>query len=70
MIDLNQAAKAAARRSLVFALPQHDTTAERHADSLEARKLLEQAACLAVRAGRNDVATDALALLERLEARA
>lgn len=63
------AARAAARRAVVFGLPAHESASDRHAEALQARRLLEQAACLAVRAGQPDVANDALALIARIEGR-
>lgn len=62
------AAKASARRAVVFGLPAHEAASDRHAEAVQARRMLEQAACLAVRAGRPDVANDALTLLAKLEA--
>lgn len=68
-INLDYAARAAARRQITFALGARDSEGDRHADAVEARKLLERAACLAVTAGRPEVANDALSLLAKLEAR-
>ncbi|MCM3565196.1 hypothetical protein [Hydrogenophaga intermedia] len=63
------AARAATRRAVVFALPPHKSASDRYADAVQSRRLLEQAACLAVRAGQPDVANDALALIARIEGR-
>lgn len=57
-----------ARRQLTFALPVHDSKHMRNMEAEDAAKHLQQAACLAVRAGRDDVANAALAALEQLEA--
>ncbi len=69
MSTTNYAARAALRRELTFALPPHDSAVRRAMDTDECTKLLQQAACLAVRAGNADVANGALSLLARLEAR-
>jgi phage shock protein A len=68
MLNLEYAHMTAARRAVVFALEPHESASDRRAEAAQARKLVEQAACLAVRAGRPDVANDALTLLAKLEA--
>lgn len=68
MLNLEYAAMTSTRRALVFESKPHESAGERRTDALEARKLIQQAACLSVRAGRPDVANDALTLLAKLEA--
>lgn len=65
----NYATRAAERRGIVFALPANESRFQRTIDADCCRSLLQQAACLAVRAGRGDVANDALVLLARMEAK-
>jgi len=67
-MNLEYAAMTATRRALVFESQPHESPSLRRMDALEARNLIQQAACLAVRAGRPDVANDALMLLAKLEA--
>lgn len=69
MTITNYAARTAMRREITFALPPHETDIRRAMDADECSKLLQQAACLAVRAGNADVANGALSLLARLEAK-
>lgn len=64
----NYAARAAERRGIVFALPAHENEVRRQMDADDCRGLLQRAACLAVRAGKPDIANDALTLLARMEA--
>lgn len=65
----NYATRAAERRGIVFALPAHESEFQRTVEADGCRTLLQQAACLAVRAGRGDIANDALLLLARMEAK-
>lgn len=65
----NYATLAAERRGFAFALPAHEDDLQRSVDADGCKNLLQQAACLAVRAGRGDIANGTLTLLGRMEAR-
>lgn len=61
------AALAATRRALVFEVPPHPSALDRKAEAAQVRKLLQEAACGAVRAGCPDAANTILNAIAGIE---
>jgi hypothetical protein len=59
--------RAATRRALIFELPAHPSASDRQAEAAQVRKLLQDAACGAVRAGKPDVANTILNAIAGIE---
>lgn len=69
-MNVNQLAKNATRREIVFGLRAHDSEVQRDIARREAEKMLERAACLLARANHDTLANRALELLQDVEGRA